>query len=441
MSSRRVSEPSPLRTGIVHAFLSLAVFGTFAAAFGAGIHMTADPDDAAPRARIALFEPEPAGRHAAAQIQDAQLVARAQRIGIPTPPPEAPDETEAAQSESERLALAYTPLENAGLRIDITGGQGGPAAGPQGIRINGQVVQPGQSLSGVRGAPGARAAPQAASLVAPSPVASPPRDIPAERFARPFSNPEGRPAVALVIGGLGINARQTQAAIDELPPEVTLAFAPDARGLDRWVRQARAKGHEVLIEVPMEAYEYGRLNMHPDTLVAGRDLSGNTARLERVLSRTNGFFGVMNYQGAKFAADEAAVSAMMSAVAARGLAFVDDGSLSRASFANSAAESGVHFVRASAPIDTRQAVDDIVAELMELETLALEHGAAMGSGFAFPVTLAAVTLWISQLEAKGFALAPVSALISEPQTVAPARVSDRALRTGSRSQAGLNPGR
>ncbi len=440
MSSRRVSEPSPIRTGIVHAFLSLAVFGTFAAAFGTGLHVTADPDDAAPRARIALFETEPDGRTAAGADSYADLPGHAVRIAVPVAPPGSIEPDEERPAGGEQLALVYTPLENSGLRIDVSGGQGGPPPGPQGIRINGQVVPPGQSLSGVRGALSSQAAAEPARLAALTQAAAPARDIPAERFARPFSNPEGRPAVALVIGGLGINGRQTQAAIDELPPEVTLSFAPDARGLDRWVRQARAKGHEVLIEVPMEAYEYGRLNMHPDTLVAGRDHAANAARLERVLSRTHGFFGVMNYQGAKFASDEAAVRAMMETVAGRGFAFVDDGSLSRASFATAAAETGVYFVRANAPIDTRQTVDDIGAELMELETLALEHGAAMGSGFAFPVTLAAATLWISQLEDKGIALAPVSALISEPQTVAPARVSERSLRTGSRRPAGLNTG-
>src|SRR5262249_15350335 len=59
-----------------------------------------------------------------------------------------------------------------------------------------------------------------------------------------------KPRVAIVVSGLGISAKATAAALASLPPQVTLAFAPYASDVQRWVAEARRQGHEVLLEVP-----------------------------------------------------------------------------------------------------------------------------------------------------------------------------------------------
>ena len=51
-----------------------------------------------------------------------------------------------------------------------------------------------------------------------------------------------------MIGGLGLNAKDTRQAIEQLPPEITLSFVPYADGLQGWIDLARANGHEVLLE-------------------------------------------------------------------------------------------------------------------------------------------------------------------------------------------------
>lgn len=433
MGYRRDSEPSPLRSGLAHAGLSLGMFGGLAAALGIGIHVTADPGAAGPRQTIALFA-EPAAN--AGEISDLLTFATLAET----------DETDQPGAEEEgAFQLVYTETEGDGLRIDITGGQGGPSVVPAaGIRINGRLVQPGQSYGEVRGltVPGASAQSDAGAevLSVRNTAAAPPSKAPADIYARPFANPEGRPAVALVIGGLGINTTQTRLAIDALPADVTLSFAPDAKRLDYWIKTARADGHEVLIEVPMEAYEYGRMRMHPDTLIAGGNSAVNLAKLNQVLGRSSGYFGVINYQGAKFAADAASLEPVVSALSKRGLAFIDDGSVQKASFGEAAAASGLRFARAAGPIDTRQTPQDIAAELMELETLAYREGAAMGSGFAFPVTIEAASQWIATLDEKGLILAPVSALVP-PAAGQDASLADRReLRTGSLEKTELNTG-
>jgi len=429
----RQSEPSPLKSGLVHAGMSLGVFGGLAVALGAGIHITADPTAAGPRQTISLF-----GTTSGDADEKGAAFASIHAADYDE------DYVPADYPVSGGMDLAYTELDGEGMRIDITGGQGGPIVAPAaGIRINGRLVQPGQSFGEVASGAPANAPATAAPLklntaeTAPKPASKAPADI----YARPFSNPEGRPVVSLVIGGLGINSTQTKLAIDALPADVTLSFAPDASRLDYWIKMARADGHEVLIEVPMEAYEYGRMRMHPDTLIAGADKKANLAKLNQVLSRASGYFGVINYQGAKFSADTGSIEPIFDVLAERGLAFIDDGSVQKAFFGQVADTKGLRFARAAGPVDTRQSPQDIAAEFMELETLARTHGGAIGAGFAFPVTIEAASLWIDTLDEKGLVLAPVSALV--PRSAQPAAqplAERRELRTGSAGKAGLKTG-
>ncbi|WP_213270446.1 divergent polysaccharide deacetylase family protein [Hyphomonas sp.] len=428
----RQSEPSPLKSGLVHAGMSLSVFGGLALALGAGVHVVADPAAAGPRQTIALFGA------AAGDADD-----RGGQFASLEAADYAEDYAPTGYSASTGTDLTYTELDGDGMRIDITGGQGGPALAPAaGVRINGRLVQPGQSFGEVRSGAPAGAAEAAAPVKLNAAGAAPKAasKAPADTYARPFSNPEGHPIVSLVIGGLGINSTQTKLAIDTLPADVTLSFAPDAKRLDYWIKTAREDGHEVLIEVPMEAYEYGRMRMHSDTLIAGADSKANLARLDQVLGRAIGYFGVINYQGAKFGADADSVDPVFDVLAERGLAFIDDGSVHKATFGQVADTKGLRFARAAGPVDTRQSPQDIAAELMELETIAREHGGAIGAGFAFPVTIEAASLWIDTLEEKGLVLAPVSALVPASAPVALPMAERRELRTGSVAKAGLKTG-
>ncbi len=61
---------------------------------------------------------------------------------------------------------------------------------------------------------------------------------PVDVYARPWSGARGA-RVAIVIGGLGVSQTGTQKAIEELPAEVTLAFASQGNSIGRWMQAAR----------------------------------------------------------------------------------------------------------------------------------------------------------------------------------------------------------
>jgi uncharacterized protein len=237
----------------------------------------------------------------------------------------------------------------------------------------------------------------------PLPIIAQDGRTPFDAYRRPFI-PNGRPKVALVIGGLGLNERATQTAIETLPPEITLSFTPYAEGLQGWIDMARAHGHEVLLETPMEPIDYPDNDPGPYTLMAGAQGPETVKKLEWILSRATGYFGLTNYLGSRFLSSDGAYQTFASAVRGRGLAFVDDGAAAR--------RAGSGMVRGSAErvIDDELNQTAIDQQLLALEAGALQRGQALGSGFAYPVTLEKVAQWSRVLNQRGFQLAPASAL-------------------------------
>ena len=235
------------------------------------------------------------------------------------------------------------------------------------------------------------------------PIIAPDGRTPFEAYRRPFVA-NGRPKVALIVGGLGLNTRMTQQAIETLPAEITLSFSPYAEGLQGWIDAARAHGHEVLLETPMEPLDYPENDPGAFTLLANTQNAENIKKLEQVMSRAAGYFGVTNYLGSRFLTSDGAYQSFAAALRGRGLAFVDDGS------AALRRDGGVARASAERVIDDQLTQGAINQQLLALEAGALQRGSALGAGFAYPVTLEKVAQWSRGLDQRGFQLAPASAL-------------------------------
>ncbi len=235
---------------------------------------------------------------------------------------------------------------------------------------------------------------------------------PGQAYARPFTRQADRPMVAVVMGGLGFNARATTQAIDELPPEVTLSFVPYAQDLQTWIDRARARGHEVMLELPMEPFDPDADDTGPQTLLSSASSQQNVSRLEQLLSRGAGYFGVTNYQGARFATSAQASAPVVQALRRRGLVFISSGIGQRTALSVEAQRAGLPSMAADRIIDVRREADAIDDQLLNLEALALQNQSAIGAGFAYPVTIEQVGRWANDVESRGYQLAPASAVLN-----------------------------
>ncbi len=246
------------------------------------------------------------------------------------------------------------------------------------------------------------------------PRLGPKGETPFAVYARPSvtkASANGRPLIALVVTGMGLNESGTLDAIGKLPPAATLAFAPYSKNLRRTVSAAQANGHELLLEVPLEPFDYPDNDPGPQTLLTGQPPRANIERLFWLMSRFGGYVGLMNNLGARFTSSGADFSPVMEELGVRGLGYLDDGSSNRSLAPQLAASNKVPFARADLMLDSNPAKEPIEAQLAELEARARETGGAIGIISALPVSIETVSAWAQTLEQKGIDLVPVSALM------------------------------
>jgi polysaccharide deacetylase 2 family uncharacterized protein YibQ len=231
-------------------------------------------------------------------------------------------------------------------------------------------------------------------------------------YAHPAPAPDGRPRIAIVISGMGLREAPTRMAVQRLPAPVTLAFAPYGDGLQEWVSQARAAGHEVLLELPMEPYDYPENDPGPQALLTSLSAEENTNRLEWLLSRFPGYVGVINFFGGKFSTAETALGPVMAELKGRGLMIVDNQSASRSKISDIARQIDMPFVSATAQLDADLTEAGIDAALAALERKAISDHYAAGIGSPLPLTIERIGLWAEKLHERGITLVPVTALIT-----------------------------
>lgn len=235
-------------------------------------------------------------------------------------------------------------------------------------------------------------------------------------YARPFEELYDRPRVAILLGGMGMSQSATNAAIQQLPGEVTLAFAAYAPNLDDWIAQARAAGHEVMLQVPMEPFNYPANDPGPHTLLTSLSPEENIERLEWLLSRFVGYVGVTNFMGSKFTASPDHLRPVLHNLKERGLMVLDSRASRNSVAAELSDEIGVPHAVNNRFVDSEASRVAIDGRLSELERIARATGTAVGIGYPFPVTIERLAAWIETLDEKGLVLAPMSAVALLPAT-------------------------
>jgi polysaccharide deacetylase 2 family uncharacterized protein YibQ len=234
---------------------------------------------------------------------------------------------------------------------------------------------------------------------------------PAEVYARPSSHAKaamGGPArVAVLVNGLGLPDAPSSEVLEGLPAPISVAYAAYGRSLQELVTKARAAGHEVLLQIPLEPNNYPIEDPGPHTLLTTLPPEENLKRLQWLMSRYTGYVGITNHMGAKFETTREAMLPVLEEVKRRGLLYLDDGSVKGSAGEPIASTIGVDYAVANVRLD--EGPGGLAKALAELETLARERGTAIGVAKARATTVKQLADWADKLEAKGLVLVPVSA--------------------------------
>lgn len=235
---------------------------------------------------------------------------------------------------------------------------------------------------------------------------------PLKAYSRSKTIEANKNGVAIIIGGLGVNAQLTDLAIRSLPADVTLSFAAHSDDLQNWINIARADGHEVLLEIPMESQIFDPLEPGAARALKVDNRTQNKGNLDWLLSRGQGYFGVINFNGDKFLRRADASAEALTRFSDAGLGLITDGAFDTPSLQNLARTAGLPFKQGFGLIDPEPQPAIIDIELRRLAATATTGSQPVGVGFAYPETIQSVSNWIDTLAAQSLQLVPASNLLA-----------------------------
>src|SRR3984893_5960728 len=181
----------------------------------------------------------------------------------------------------------------------------------------------------------------------------------------------------------------------------------ERRGLEEELSARHWRGAE---DVPMEAVDR-REDPGPHGLFTSQSRDEILEQLRWGLTRFDGFVGINNHMGSKFTADANRMAPVMAELRARGLAFLDSRTSSASTGGQLAVAYGVPHAARDVFLDDDQTPAAIAKELARTEQMARQHGSAIAIGHPHDATIAALKSWLPQVEGKGLALVPVSAVV------------------------------
>src|SRR5688500_17127343 len=223
-----------------------------------------------------------------------------------------------------------------------------------------------------------------------------------------FSVPQGRPLIAVVLDDVGVARNHAELAID-LPGAITLSFMTYADGVADMATRARAKGHELMLHVPMEPLGH-EIDAGPHALTVGASETELLKRLAWGLDRFPGYIGINNHMGSRFTQDERGMGVVLAELKRRNLLFLDSRTIGNTVGDKLATRMGVAHVMRDVFLDNEMDEGAVIKQLMQAERIAASKGQAIAIGHPHPATIAAIRAWMPKAEARGFVIVPLSAV-------------------------------
>jgi polysaccharide deacetylase 2 family uncharacterized protein YibQ len=199
------------------------------------------------------------------------------------------------------------------------------------------------------------------------PRVSPSGWMPWIAHARRFDPAGPPPRLGLLVINVGVNEAAMRRAIEDLPPEVSLAFLPGTPDLPRWLAQARAFGHESYLMLPMDDPAVAERGVRP--IEAAADGPENLRRLRATLARGEGYVGLVISPPGGAAQSETAMRPLVMEIAERGLAVIEVNPMPGTTpIQRLTEELGVGYARSTDVLDYKLAGDGVAGNLDRLGT-------------------------------------------------------------------------
>ncbi len=217
------------------------------------------------------------------------------------------------------------------------------------------------------------------------------------------------PRVAIVIDDLGYN-RNNLSLIYGIKEPLTLAILPNLPYTEGIVQEAREKGCEIILHLPLES---SRENapMEASTIRIGMKKSEVLERLRSAINDVPTLRGVSNHMGSRITADKGVMGIIFSELKKKKLYFLDTLVTDKSVCSQAAKEAGVKFAKRNVYLDNISDAEYIRNQFRLLMKKTKKTGFAIGVGHDRPLTIEVLAEEMPIAEKEGIKFVFVSEMV------------------------------
>lgn len=216
--------------------------------------------------------------------------------------------------------------------------------------------------------------------------------------------------IAIIIDDLGSDLAPLERLLSLNVP-VTFSVLPQLAHSRQTASRIHARGHEVMLHLPMEADPGAPVAAGPGAIEVGMSSRQIERILQQDLATVPFAVGVNNHMGSRASADSRLMRAFMAALAQHRLYFVDSRTSPQTVALMAAQEHGLAASFRSVFLDDVESVPYTLGQLRQLARRVRQQGTAIAIGHPHPTTIAALEQFLPQLAREGMELVYASQIV------------------------------
>ena len=233
-------------------------------------------------------------------------------------------------------------------------------------------------------------------------------------YSHPLDGPvlSNEKIVSIIITNLGISKEVTGESIKLLPKEVTFSFSPYANKLNAQVIQAWSKGHDILIDMPLETKDFPKKDPGPLAMYTWVDTQKNINSLTKIMGSSSGYIGFLADSDSSYFNKKGEIRPLLGQIYERGLAFIEpyDGISEGRKLA---IKNNSPYARIDMSIPSLSTHDEILQKLTKFEENIKKQKTTIVTLKAKRTSISALLAWTKTLPKKNIRIVPISVIAGQ----------------------------
>ncbi|MGH1376871.1 MAG: divergent polysaccharide deacetylase family protein [Alphaproteobacteria bacterium] len=229
-------------------------------------------------------------------------------------------------------------------------------------------------------------------------------------YQAPFSFKDigDKPLIAFIIQDFGLSQKNSEKALDILPPQVSFVLSPYAALPQEWLKMAKSKGHEVWLNIPIQNNTSPDLG--PNTIFHHTALPKKAENMHASFSVALGYSGVASFTDNSMNRVKGHYLKIMDEIYARGLGFLELNPNASTTIEGKALTLGAPYIKSNMTVLRPKGNNSF----QQLEKVAKKNGYAVAIVPNYPDSIKNLSVWILKVGQMDYAIAPISAIYDLP---------------------------